>query len=160
MSLCVSTSVCGHIFAFTCVCAFTLGILRSSMCLCVCLRLYCVSWWQTGSREEETQETPNKIGSDSLHWCWWKIWLFPSSGVGVWYFRLPLSDNTLDKTRFIKKMAKCLVREREGGRHGNWARAWLHLSSPHSLYLSPSACPLWQDVSIVQMQKQPSCLLI
>lgn len=80
--LCVCTSKCGHIFSFACICAFTLGHLCCSMCLCVCLRLYCMSWWQTGSREEETQEAQSKIGSDSLYWCWWKIWLFPSSGVG------------------------------------------------------------------------------
>ena len=31
---------------------------------------------------------------------------------GVWYFKRPVFDNTLDKTRFIKT-AKCYVRKRE-----------------------------------------------
>lgn len=106
--LCVAT-----FFFFSFICEFTLGHLCSCMCSCVCLRLYCATWWQAGSWEEEAQEALNKIGSDSLHWCWWKIWLFPSSGVGVWYFKLPLSDNTLDKTRF-REIAKWQVRKKRG----------------------------------------------
>lgn len=85
--LCVATSLHLHVLYL---CIYTRACsICSYMFLCVCLWLYFVSWWRAGSREAETQEAPNKIGSDSLPQCWWKIWLFPSSGVGVWYFKLP-----------------------------------------------------------------------
>lgn len=152
-SFVVSVFVWPHICMYFCIYTRAYSIC-SYMFLCDWLHF--VSWWRAGSREAETQEAPNKIGSDSLPQCWWKIWLFPSSGVGVWYFKLPSLWQYARQNK-VYKNRQMLSEEK---RHGNWAGAWLHLSSPHSPYLSPSHDPLWQDVSIVQMQKQPSCLLI
>lgn len=108
LSLCVFITVCGHIFAFACTCAFTLGHAVYAL-ICSCVFVYGYILWVGGEQAAERQRHKrHRI----------KLDLTVSLSVGgkfdcslqvVWGFDIsssPLFDNTLDKTRFTK-IAKC-----------------------------------------------------
>lgn len=78
----------------------------------------------------------DKIESDSPHQCWWKMdcCLSQMCGVVVRYFKLPVIDHPLDKTRLTKTVKSEEGKKRAGGQKG---RKELHVLCPHSPNFSP-----------------------